>query len=153
MPTSTNTTSLAATLQRAHRLSVRQYRSELTRLGLTARQAAVLLAVYAEPGMGVTDAAEQVGADLPTTSALVAKMAERQLIMRGDDPGDRRRSRLYLTEDGHAMVMPVMAARDAADARITLAAGDDAEALRAILAHLIAGLTGAATVQPMKDLS
>ena len=120
MPTSTNTTSLAATLQRAHRLSVRQYRSELTRLGLTARQAAVLLAVYAEPGMGVTDAAEQVGADLPTTSALVA---------------------------------PVMAARDAADARITLAAGDDAEALRAILAHLIAGLTGAGTVQPMKDLS
>ena len=51
------------------------------------------------------------------------------------------------------VVMPVMAARDAADARITLAAGDDAEALRAILAHLIAGLTGAATVQPMKDLS
>jgi DNA-binding MarR family transcriptional regulator len=133
--------SLVATLQRANRLSVREYRGELARLGLTARQAAVLLAVHAEPGAGVTEAAEQVGADMPTASALVAKMEERQLIARRDDPDDRRRSRLFLTDAGVALVRPVTAARDAADARIASAAGSEAPALRLILSRLIAALT------------
>ncbi len=141
MPSATQIAeSLSATLQRAHRLSVREYRSELTRLELTARQAAVLLALHAEPGAGVTEVAEQVGADLPTTSALVAKLADRELIARSDDPDDRRRSRLDLTDEGRALVRPVMAARDAADARLARAAGDEAPALRRILAHMIAAL-------------
>jgi DNA-binding MarR family transcriptional regulator len=124
------------TLQRAFRLSLREYRDRLTNFDLTARQAALLLSVRSQPGHGVRFASEAIGADFPTTSALVARLEERGLLERRSDPDDRRRTRLYLTPAAAEIVEAVESAQRAADARITAAIGPDAVALRPLLERL-----------------
>jgi DNA-binding MarR family transcriptional regulator len=128
--------SLFWALQRAYRLSLREYRERLTHFDLTARQAALLLSVRTHPGRGVRFASEAIGADLPTCSALVARLEERRLLARRSDPGDRRRTCLYLTPAAEEIVETVDAAQRAADERIAAAIGPDAGALRPLLVRL-----------------
>jgi DNA-binding MarR family transcriptional regulator len=123
-------------LQRAFRLSLREYRERLNQFDLTARQAALLLSVDANPGHGVRFASVAIGADFPTCSALVGRLEERGLIERRSDPDDRRRTRLYLTPAAAEIVAAVEAAQQAADARIATALGPDAETLRPLLLRL-----------------
>lgn len=134
--------SLLSALRDALRLGSRPYREELAHLELTARQAALLLAVEAHPGRGVKFAAGQIGADLPTCSALVVRLEERALVERRADPGDRRRTMLYVTPDARTLIDAVLAARAAADERISAAAGDELALLRKLLARLTDRLGG-----------
>ena len=57
------------------------------------------------PGSNLTDLAEYIGVSLPSMSKLVDALAVRNLIDRQPDPGDRRRVRLFLTEEGMALLM------------------------------------------------
>jgi DNA-binding MarR family transcriptional regulator len=128
--------SLFLALRQAYRLGGREYREGLHRHGLTARQATALLAIRRHPGEGVRFLADRIDADLPTCSALVAKLEARGLVERRDDPADRRRTCLYLTAEAEDVARAVARARRAADARIEAAIGADAEPLRALLTHL-----------------
>ncbi|MEA4857293.1 MAG: MarR family transcriptional regulator [Solidesulfovibrio sp.] len=56
------------------------------------------------PGSNLTDLAEYIGVSLPSMSKLVDALAFRGLIDRQSDPGDRRRVRLFLTEEGTAVL-------------------------------------------------
>lgn len=56
------------------------------------------------PGSNLTDLAEYIGVSLPSMSKLVDALAFRSLIDRQPDPGDRRRVRLFLTEEGTAVL-------------------------------------------------
>ncbi|WP_428558627.1 MAG: MarR family winged helix-turn-helix transcriptional regulator [Solidesulfovibrio sp. DCME] len=56
------------------------------------------------PGSNLTDLAEYIGVSLPSMSKLVDALAFRSFIDRQPDPGDRRRVRLFLTEDGAAVL-------------------------------------------------
>lgn len=56
------------------------------------------------PGSNLTDLAEYIGVSLPSMSKLVDALAFRNFIDRQSDPGDRRKVRLYLTEDGAAVL-------------------------------------------------
>ncbi len=128
--------SLFATLQRAYRLGRREYRERLAHLDLTAKQAKLLLTLNTSPGRGVRFAAEAIGADIPTCSALVARLEEDGLVRRTADPDDRRRTRLYLTTEAEAIVEAVKAAEGAAEERLAAAAGADAGQLLLLLARL-----------------
>ncbi|HEY7294046.1 MAG TPA: MarR family winged helix-turn-helix transcriptional regulator [Dehalococcoidia bacterium] len=128
--------SLFWNLQRAYRLSRREYSERLSHFDLTARQAALLLAVRTHPGRGVRSAAEAIGADVPTCSALVTRLEERALIVRRSDRSDRRRTCLYLSPEAEEIVDAVEGAQRAADARLKSALGADAEQLRPLLARL-----------------
>lgn len=68
------------------------------------------------PGSNLTDLAEYIGVSLPSMSKLVDALAVRNLIDRQPDPGDRRRVRLFLTEEGMALLMT---AREAVKAGFT----------------------------------
>jgi len=127
---------LLSALRHAFRLGSRPYRADLAHLDLTARQAALLLAVEGHPGHGVKFAAGQIGADVPTCSALVTRLEERSLIERRADPADRRRTMLFVTPDALPLVDAVLAARAAADERMTMAAGADLPLLRQLLTDL-----------------
>lgn len=56
------------------------------------------------PGSNLTDLAEYIGVSLPSMSKLVDALAFRNFIDRQSDPGDRRKVRLFLTEDGAAVL-------------------------------------------------
>ncbi len=57
------------------------------------------------PGSNLTDLAEYIGVSLPSMSKLVDALTFRVFIDRKPDPGDRRRVRLFLTEEGRAVLM------------------------------------------------
>jgi DNA-binding MarR family transcriptional regulator len=120
-----NPDSLLGALRRALSAARREYRDELAHLDLTARQAAVLLAIQADPGVGLNGVAEAVAADAPTCSALVDRLVERGLVVRGPDPRDRRRTSLTLTRDARDIAGRIAASRHAAEARIVAAIGPD----------------------------
>ena len=84
-----------------------------------------------------------IDADLATCSVLVTKLEGRGFVRRDVDPTDRRRTRLYVTEAAEEVMASVAEARREADARIADALGEDAEALRALLARLNARLRDA----------
>lgn len=127
---------LLTLLRNVYRLSARHYREELGHLHLTARQAALLLAIEEHPGHGVRFAATQIGADLATCSALVARLEDGGLVERRAHPEDRRRTMLNVTPSARPLVEAVLEARAAADARIVAAAGNDLPRLRTLLARL-----------------
>jgi DNA-binding MarR family transcriptional regulator len=140
MTTARRSESLFLALRQAYRLGGREYRERIREHGLTARQAAALLAIRRHPGEGVRSLADSIDADLATCSTIVAKLEARGLLERRDDPDDRRRTRLYLTSDAEEIARAVARARRAADAHIEAAIGPDAEALRGLLAQLTARL-------------
>lgn len=117
-----------------------EYRAALSALGLTLRQAELLQVVADHPGEGVQFAATQIEADLPTVSALVARLEERGLLERANDPDDRRRSRLFVTEEARQLLARIARARAFADDRIRTAAGRDADRAARLLTRLAARL-------------
>lgn len=77
----------------------------------TKPQYAVLRAVEADPGLDQASAAQFSGSDKATVAALLERLEDRRLVRREVDPLDRRRRKLYLTEQGEnllALVGPVV---------------------------------------------
>jgi DNA-binding MarR family transcriptional regulator len=140
MPRPERHDSLFLALRQAYRLGGREYRDHIKQYGLTPRQATALLAIRRHPGEGISSLSEATRADLATCSVLVAKLEALGLVRREPDPGDRRRTRLFLTSEADEVTRALFRARRAADARIEAAIGDDAPQLRALLARLAARL-------------
>src|SRR5512146_1239432 len=73
----------------------------------TKPQYAVLRAVEADPGLDQASAAQFAGSDKATVAALLERLEGRGLIRREVDPFDRRRRKLYLTEQGESLLASV----------------------------------------------
>ncbi len=128
---------LLGALRHAYRAATRSYRAQLSHLDLTARQAAAILVVSAQPGIGLWAVADSIGADQPTTSVLVDRLVERRLLVREPDPGDRRRACLSLTPAADGLATQIRAARGAAEQLLLALLGDERAAmLRSLLEDL-----------------
>lgn len=73
----------------------------------TKPQYAVLCAVEASPGLDQASAAQFAGSDKATVAALLERLEDRRLIRREVDPLDRRRRKLYLTQQGESLLASV----------------------------------------------
>jgi DNA-binding MarR family transcriptional regulator len=73
-------------------------------LECTRPQYALLRAALAYPGLDQASAGEFTGTDKSTVVSLADRMERRGLLTRVTDPSDRRRRRLYLTEEGKALL-------------------------------------------------
>ncbi len=73
----------------------------------TKPQYAVLRAVEADPGLDQASAAQFAGSDKATVAALLDRLEGRHLIRREVDPLDRRRRKLYLTQQGEGLLASV----------------------------------------------
>ena len=93
-------------------------------LELTYAQGQVLSYVHRHPGSPMTAIARAYGVTLPAISQVVERLAEKDLLVRREDPRDRRASRLRLTRDGDTL------ARELEDAQVA--------GLRAVLGRLSA---------------
>lgn len=68
-------------------------------------QVRVLSFVSRNPGAGVSDVAVAMDVTTPTASALVDRLVRKSLIDRKEDPDERRRTLLNLTESGEKQLV------------------------------------------------
>jgi DNA-binding MarR family transcriptional regulator len=97
LPESPNMTELLlrASAQVSGTLTVR-----LRPLGLQVDEMRLLRALKAGDGRPMGELAEELVISGPTLTKMVDRMVSDNLVYRAQDPGDRRRVRLYLTIDG-----------------------------------------------------
>jgi len=83
----------------------RQLRRETQRLGASPIVTILLAMIARQPGIGVTELAQQEGMRTPTMSGHVKRLEEEGLVRR-TAPGraDRRRIGIVLTEDGERLL-------------------------------------------------
>lgn len=73
-------------------------------LDLTYAQSQTLFYVRDHPGCHMGDVAKAFGVTLPAVTHIVDRLEQKQFMIRGDDPADRRVYVLELTRQGKALV-------------------------------------------------
>lgn len=105
-------------LRRAHQISVALFLEETAETGLTTTQFGTLIVLRARGSLDQVGIATLVGIDRSTTALVVSKLADAGYIERRDDPVDRRRKIITLSEAGHAILdrvtQPAQRARERA---------------------------------------
>jgi DNA-binding MarR family transcriptional regulator len=109
--------------------------------GLDAASAFVLHHVRANEPLRVSALARCIGLDSSTVSRHVMHLERAGYLTRGDDPDDRRASRLGLTERGRALLDEAMDARAAVvDQAIADWSEEDRKTLTVLMTRLAASL-------------
>ena len=73
-------------------------------LDLTYAQSQVLYYVGDHPGCHMGDVAKAFGVTLPAVTHIIDRLEQKQFVLRGDHPGDRRVYLLELTREGKTLV-------------------------------------------------
>jgi DNA-binding MarR family transcriptional regulator len=87
-------------LRRAHQISVSLFMSESAEIGATTTQYGVLVILRHCEGLDQIGLSKKVGLDRSTTGLVVKKLADDGLVVRVEDPKDRRRKIIVLTAKG-----------------------------------------------------
>ena len=74
-----------------------------------AEEWAVLLLLWQEEGIAPSEIAERTVRDRTTITRFLDGMEKKDLLKREQDPKDRRRSRVLLTENGRSLEVPLTA--------------------------------------------
>jgi DNA-binding MarR family transcriptional regulator len=101
---------------RAHR-GVLQRR--MAQLGLHLGQELLVVDLHHNPDTTQAELVQRIGFEQPTIAKALTRMERAGFVQRTADPGDRRVTRLRLTDAGEAVVDAVMAAWAEADAQAT----------------------------------
>ena len=97
----------------------------------------VLMFLLRHPGSAQRNIAEFAGITTSAVNQVVKSMAEEEYLIKETDPGDKRNSKLYLTEKGTVVATEIFEKLGAADDAITRRIGAEKEAeLIAILDEL-----------------
>jgi DNA-binding MarR family transcriptional regulator len=95
---------LLAKVCRAHRVNVG---GVLAKVGLHVGQEMVLLELWKEDGLRGGELAEKLGVEPPTITRMLRRMEGCGFVERRPDPADARSFRVYLTESGRSLEVPV----------------------------------------------
>jgi DNA-binding MarR family transcriptional regulator len=95
--------SLGRLLKRAYRAWSKVLRGQLEPLALTPVQVAALRELYCCDGLSLGGIARRLKADPPTMSGVVDGLVNAGFVERREDPDDRRKLRLYLTDQARAI--------------------------------------------------
>lgn len=103
---------LAFRVQRASRVLRVHLSRFLADFGLDVSQEQyfILFKVQAKPGCSQSDLADQLLGDYPNVTRLVDSLVERGLVERRQDPTDRRRHAVYLTDRGQEITQRLVPA-------------------------------------------
>jgi DNA-binding MarR family transcriptional regulator len=91
----------------------RGLRRETAAFGVTGYQAALLNMIRKSPGIGVRELAARERVAPASMSVSVARLEKAGFVRRTDDPIDRRRQALWVTEDGDRILRSVRTRRTA----------------------------------------
>ncbi len=118
---------------------------------LTLPQLRILFNVAESPGITVNELAAILGVTVSTTSGLVAKVADRGLVMKRVGKDDRRQLPLELTATGRRLTEEVAEAGDHFMAETALALGDDLDEVSRALAVLAQAAARAHPADPTEE--
>jgi DNA-binding MarR family transcriptional regulator len=111
--------------------------SALAPFGISGRELAVLIAIDDRAPLSQQEVARRLGVDRTTMVALIDDLENKTLVQRRQDPGDRRKNVVVLTDAGHVTLRRASAASEEAERRFLapLSRAEGAaftEALRAV---------------------
>ncbi len=86
------------------RLFVRDRSLPLLSTTLTIQQLKVLVALAIDGNTPTHELAERVGVSVATLTGIVDRLSARSLVLRREDPADRRVRRVDLTEEGRTLI-------------------------------------------------
>jgi DNA-binding MarR family transcriptional regulator len=86
--------------------------------GLTMPQVRLLFLLLERDGLTMSTVADRFGVTQPTMTRLVDRVVQHGLVVRADDPRDRRIVRLFITRDGERAAQATESAAHAFMARI-----------------------------------
>lgn len=92
---------------RAHRFEMQR---QMTELGLHLGQELLIVDLHQHPGTTQAELVGRIGMEQPTIAKAITRMERTGFVERLADPGDRRITRLHLTEQGEAVVQAVLVA-------------------------------------------
>lgn len=91
-------------IHRAQQFAADRFAEEMAGASITQRQFAVLIAVAANEGLTQTDLVRATGIDRSTLAELVARMADRGVLIRERAKTDARANTVRLTAQGRALL-------------------------------------------------
>jgi DNA-binding MarR family transcriptional regulator len=127
----------------ASRSVIGVYRPVLERLGLTHPQYLVMLALWEQSPLSVSDVARLLQLDLATASPLIKRLEGLGLVDRRRDPADERTLRVTLTDAGRELRTEALKVPGTVMERLDLTL-EDVQTLHAALTPLIAKSQAAA---------
>ena len=98
------TAELIASFERMRELTAQVHAPEFLSLDVTMQQAKALRIIQRTPGIRMSALAAGLGVGLSTVSGNVDRLAEMDLVVRHDDPADRRQVAVTLTERGREVM-------------------------------------------------
>ncbi|MDE1464447.1 MarR family winged helix-turn-helix transcriptional regulator [Spartinivicinus poritis] len=94
---------LCFALYAASNAVTRYYRPLLEPLGLTYPQFVVLMALWEDEGVSISQLATKTGLSKPTMTPLLKRLEQKALIERQAEPGNDRQKCIVLTEEGRRL--------------------------------------------------
>jgi DNA-binding MarR family transcriptional regulator len=102
--------SIAFLMRDTYGAFARSFQEELARAGMTMSMWFFMRALAKEEGLSQTQLMERAGLLQPATSAALKQMAGMGLIVRRDDPSDRRMARFFLTAKSRSLLKKLLPA-------------------------------------------
>lgn len=134
METTSAARDLGYQVNRLARLLRASIAEEVEPLGLTSRQAAVVLQLAEAGRLTMTDLAERIGIDRPTLTGVVDRLARDGWLLAETNPDDRRSRLVTLTDQAAEKVPQLAQAAGRASAPVLQALGEaDTAALLSLL--------------------
>jgi DNA-binding MarR family transcriptional regulator len=118
--------------------TMRDFLAYIRESGLSMSQVGALFQIRRRESCGVSDLGDRLGVSSSAASQLLERLVQQGIVLRSEDPSDRRVKQLVLTEKGHEILQETIRARQSwlSDLGKTLSAGEK-EAIIAALNILI----------------
>lgn len=107
---------------RAHRAVLQR---RMAQLGLHLGQELLIVDIHHNPDTTQAELVQRIGVEQPTIAKALTRMERTGFVQRTADPGDRRVTRVRLTERGEAVVDAVTAAWTETDTQATAGLTDE----------------------------
>jgi DNA-binding MarR family transcriptional regulator len=116
------------------RRSIRDIMGYARESGLSMSQLGALFQIDRRGGSGVTDLGDHLGVTSSAASQLLERLVQQGLILRSEDPSDRRVKHITLTDKGRQVVQESIRARESwlSDLAKTLADSEKVEIVTAL---------------------
>ena len=130
-------------IRRAHQVAVAIFMEETAGFDVTPVQFAILNALIAAPGEDQVTLARKVAFDAATFGSVITRLEARGWVRREADAGDRRRKRLWVTEEGAQAAQQMKRSVGKVQQRILAPlAAEERQHLIALLDRLVAAHEG-----------